>query len=46
MLVRLIESYVELDLTTGERPDAARAEPTVRMLLRIDAPGDRVPAVG
>jgi len=46
VLVRLIESYVYLDLITGEKPDAARAEPILRMLLRIDAPGDRVPAVG
>jgi AcrR family transcriptional regulator len=34
VLVRVIESYTYLDLILGERPDAARAEPIVRMLLR------------
>jgi AcrR family transcriptional regulator len=34
VIVRLIESYTYLDLITGERPDAARAEPILRMLLR------------
>jgi AcrR family transcriptional regulator len=34
VVVRLIESYVYLDLITGERPDARRAEPVLRMLLR------------
>lgn len=36
VIVRLIESYTYLDLITGERPDAARAEPILRMLLRLD----------
>ena len=36
VIVRLIESYTYLDLITGERPDAARAEPMLRMLLRLD----------
>jgi AcrR family transcriptional regulator len=34
VIVRLIESYTYLDLITGERPDAQRAEPVLRMLLR------------
>jgi AcrR family transcriptional regulator len=34
VVVRLIESYVYLDLITGEQPDARRAEPVLRMLLR------------
>lgn len=34
VIVRLIESYVYLDLITGERPDAGRAEPILRLLLR------------
>lgn len=34
VIVRLIESYAYLDLITGERPDATRAEPILRMLLR------------
>jgi AcrR family transcriptional regulator len=34
VIVRLIESYTYLDLITGERPDAQRAEPILRMLLR------------
>jgi AcrR family transcriptional regulator len=33
VLARLIESYTLLELITGERPDAARAEPILRMLL-------------
>jgi AcrR family transcriptional regulator len=33
VLVRVIESYTYLDLITGERPDARRAEPIVRMLV-------------
>ena len=37
VIVRLIESYTYLDLITGERPDASRAEPILRMLLRVDA---------
>jgi len=37
VIVRVIESYIYLDLITGERPDAARAEPILRMLLRLDA---------
>jgi hypothetical protein len=35
VIVRLIESYTYLDLITGERPDAARAAPILRMLLRV-----------
>jgi AcrR family transcriptional regulator len=34
VIVRLVESYTYLDLITGEPPDAARAEPILRMLLR------------
>lgn len=34
VIVRLIESYTYLDLITGERPEATRAEPILRMLLR------------
>ena len=34
VIVRLIESYTYLDLITGEQPDAGRAEPILRMLLR------------
>lgn len=34
VVVRLIESYTYLDLITGEVPDARRAEPILRMLLR------------
>jgi len=34
--VRLVESSTYLDLITGKRPDAARAEPFLRMLLRVD----------
>jgi AcrR family transcriptional regulator len=34
VIVRLIESYVYLDLITGERPQPRRAEPILRMLLR------------
>jgi AcrR family transcriptional regulator len=37
VIVRLIESYAYLDLITGERPDAGRARPILRMLLRLDA---------
>ena len=37
VIVRLIESYTYLDLITGETPDAGRAEPILRMLLRADA---------
>jgi AcrR family transcriptional regulator len=37
VIVRLIESYTYLDLITGEQPDADRAEPILRMLLRVDA---------
>jgi AcrR family transcriptional regulator len=37
VIVRLIESYTYLDLITGERPDARRAAPILRMLLRADA---------
>ncbi len=35
VIVRLIESYAYLDLITGERADAGRAEPILRMLLRL-----------
>lgn len=34
VVVRLIETYTYLDLLTGETPDAHRAEPILRMLLR------------
>jgi len=34
VIVRLIESYTYLDLITGERAEARRAEPILRMLLR------------
>ena len=34
VIVRLIESYTYLDLITGEQPEAQRAEPILRMLLR------------
>ncbi len=34
MIVRVIESYIYLDLILGERPDARRAEPILRLLLR------------
>lgn len=34
VLVRVIESYIYLDLILGERPDARRAEPILRLLLR------------
>ncbi|MQA73821.1 MAG: TetR/AcrR family transcriptional regulator [Solirubrobacterales bacterium] len=34
VIEQLIESYVYLDLITGEEPDARRAEPILRMLLR------------
>lgn len=34
VIVRLIESYTYLDLITGETPDARRAEPILRMLVR------------
>jgi AcrR family transcriptional regulator len=37
VIVRLIESYTYLDLITGERPDATRARPILRMLLRLEA---------
>src|SRR5579875_2926968 len=36
VVVRLIESYVYLDLITGEQPDPRRAEATLRLLLRAD----------
>jgi AcrR family transcriptional regulator len=35
VIVRLIESYTYLDLITSERPDAKRAEPILRLLLRV-----------
>jgi AcrR family transcriptional regulator len=34
VIVRVIESYTYLDLITGEQPDADRAEPILRLLLR------------
>ena len=34
VIERRIESYTYLDLITGERPDARRAEPILRLLLR------------
>jgi hypothetical protein len=34
VIVRLIESYTYLDLIRGEQPDARRAEPILRLLLR------------
>jgi AcrR family transcriptional regulator len=37
VIVRVIESYTYLDLITGEQPDAERAEPILRMLLRLEA---------
>lgn len=37
VVVRLIESYTYVDLITGEQLDAARAEPILRMLLRVQA---------
>ncbi len=37
VIVRLIESYTYLDLITGEQPEARRAEPILRMLLRVEA---------
>lgn len=33
-IVRVVESYIYLDLITGEEPDAKRAESILRMLLR------------
>jgi AcrR family transcriptional regulator len=35
VIVRMIESYTYLDLITGEQPDVRRAEPILRMLLRL-----------
>jgi hypothetical protein len=34
VIVRLIESYIYLDLITGEDPEMRTAEPILRMLLR------------
>jgi AcrR family transcriptional regulator len=34
VVVRIVETYTYLDLLTGEQPDARRAEPILRMLLR------------
>ena len=34
VIVRVIESYTYLDLILGKRPDAQRAEPILRLLLR------------
>jgi hypothetical protein len=34
VIVRLIESYIYLDLITGQDPQAHSAEPILRMLLR------------
>lgn len=36
VIVRLIESYTYLDLITGEAPSAQRAEPILRMLMRLE----------
>jgi len=36
VIVRVIESYTYLDMITGEQPDARRAEPILRMLLRVE----------
>lgn len=36
VIVRLIESYTYLDLITGEQPEANRAAPILRMLLRVE----------
>jgi AcrR family transcriptional regulator len=36
VIVRLIESYTYLDLITGDPPDASRAEPILKMLLRAN----------
>lgn len=33
-MVRIVESYIYLDLITGEAPDAGRAEAILRLLLR------------
>src|SRR5436305_14963099 len=33
-MVRIVESYIYLDLITGEQPDARRAEAILRLLLR------------
>ena len=33
-MVRIVESYIYLDLILGERPDAGRAEAILRLLLR------------
>jgi AcrR family transcriptional regulator len=33
-MVRIVESYIYLDLITGETPDAQRAESILRLLLR------------
>lgn len=33
-MVRIVESYIYLDLITGEEPDAKRAEAILRLLLR------------
>lgn len=38
VIVRMIESYTYLDLITGEEPEAARAEPVLRMLLGVSSP--------
>jgi hypothetical protein len=34
VIVRLVESYIYLDLITGEDPRTHSAEPVLRMLLR------------
>jgi AcrR family transcriptional regulator len=36
VVVRMLESYLYMDLITGEQPDAQRAEATLRMLMRVD----------
>jgi AcrR family transcriptional regulator len=42
VLVRVLESYVYLDLITGEAPRAERAEPVLRMLLHVAGDTDTV----
>lgn len=37
VIVRIIETYAYLDLLVGQQPQARRAEPVLRLLLRVDA---------
>lgn len=39
VIERVMAGYIYLDLITGEKPDARRAEPLLRMLLRSASPG-------